>query len=130
MEEGKLHSHLLVRRSLRNRICGQIVLIDPLQRYIGKMIFLGFLEIFELASDLQCIRYALKKIMGLFGNFSQHRGGTPPGGLLNSQNFCKLTKCFFACQISFISGGKTEFWEFWGGGHLFPKVNVTKMAKF
>ena len=36
-----------------------------------------------------------KKITGLFGNFSQHGGG----GLLNSQNFCKLTKCFFVCQI-------------------------------
>ena len=36
-----------------------------------------------------------KKITGLFGNFS-HIGG---GGLPNSQNFCKLTKYFFVCQI-------------------------------
>ena len=41
-------------------------------------------------------RYALKKkITGLFGNFS-HIG---EGGLPNSQNFCKLTKYFFVCQI-------------------------------
>ena len=36
-----------------------------------------------------------KKITGLFGNFS-HIGGE---GLPNSQNFCKLTKYFFVCQI-------------------------------
>ena len=35
-----------------------------------------------------------KKNTGFFGNFSQ-RGG---GGLLNSQNFCKLTKVFLVCQ--------------------------------
>ena len=41
-------------------------------------------------------RYAPeKKITGLFGNFS-HIGGE---GLPNSQNFCKLTKYFFVCQI-------------------------------
>ena len=36
-----------------------------------------------------------KKITGLFGNFS-HIGGE---GLPNSQNFFKLTKYFFVCQI-------------------------------
>ena len=36
-----------------------------------------------------------KKITGLFGNFSQQGWG----GLPNSQNFCKLTKYFFVCQI-------------------------------
>ena len=35
-----------------------------------------------------------KKITGLFGNFSHIGGGLP-----NSQNFCKLTKYFFVCQI-------------------------------
>ena len=42
------------------------------------------------------IRDALKKklrdYLGIFPNI----GGV---GLLNSQNFCKLTKCFFVCQI-------------------------------
>ncbi len=32
----------------------------------------------------------------LFGNFSQNGGG---GGHPNSQNFCKITKSFLACQI-------------------------------
>ena len=66
-----------------------------------------------------------KKITGLFGNFS-HKG---EGGLPNSQNFCKLTKCFFACQISLISGGKTEFWEFLGGGSPIPKSKCNKNGK-
>ena len=30
-----------------------------------------------------------------FGNFSQNGGGGHP----NSQNFCKITKSFLACQI-------------------------------
>ena len=33
------------------------------------------------------VREALKKITGLFGNFSPHGGG----GLPNSQNFCYFT---------------------------------------
>ena len=44
---------------------------------------------------LHLLRNALKKIgdyLGIFPNFFW-------GGLPNSQNFCKLTKCFFACQI-------------------------------
>ena len=36
-----------------------------------------------------------KENTGLLGDFSQHGGR----GLPNSQNFCKLTKYFFACQI-------------------------------
>ena len=47
---------------------------------------------------------------------------------------CKLTKWFFVCQISFISGGNSEFRELGKcvcvGGVTIPKVNATKMAKF
>ena len=44
------------------------------------------------------IRYALeKKLRDYLGIF--HIKGGKGGGLPNSQNFCKLTKCFFACQI-------------------------------
>ena len=53
-----------------------------------------------------------KKITGLFGNFSQHRGG---GGLLNSQNFCKFTKSFLVCQ------NHSEVLKHvlqWGGGDI------------
>ena len=62
-----------------------------------------------------------KKITGLFGNFS-HRGGE---GLPNSQNFCKLTKCFFACQIHsevlkhVLQRGGGDIWSI-----LSPKVHL------
>ena len=41
------------------------------------------------------LRYALKKNYGIIWEFFPYRGG----GLPNSQNFCKLTKYFFVCQI-------------------------------
>ena len=67
-----------------------------------------------------------KKNYGIIWEFFPYRGGE---GLPNSQNFCKLTKCFFACQISLISGGKTEFWEFLGGGSPIPKSKCNKNGK-
>ena len=102
------------------------------------------------------LRYALKKNYGIIWEFFPYRGE----GLPNSQNFCKLTKYFFVCQIhsevlkhvlqrgggdiwsilspkvhliSFISGKKNGvlgIWEVGEGGPLFPKVNVKIMAKF
>ena len=39
-------------------------------------------------------RYAVRKNYVIIWEFFPNRGG----GLLNSQNFCKLTKCFL-CQI-------------------------------
>ena len=66
------------------------------------------------------------KTTGPPGN-SSHTGG----GGLNSQNLCKLTKCFFACQFLFFvhfGGRKRELiWEVWGG-HLFSN-DATEMAK-
>ena len=51
---------------------------------------------FENFKNGKIPRYALKKdiqdYLGIFHNM----GGR---GLTNSQNFCKLTKYFFACQI-------------------------------
>ena len=78
-----------------------------------------------MSSSKDLLRYALrKKLRYYLGIFPIGGGGLP-----NSQNFCKLTKCFFACQISFISGGKTEFWEFLGGGSPIPKSKCNKNGK-
>ena len=64
-----------------------------------------------------------KKITGLFGNFS-HIGGR---GLPNSQNFSKLTKYFFVCQIHsevlkhVLQRGGSDIWSIFS-----PKVHLIR----
>ena len=101
----------------------------------------------------ECLRWWMsdkvrsqKKMTVLFGNFSQMADPPPFWEPLIQKkilsfilhfspfnlNFCKLTKCFFACQISFISGGKNGvlgIWEVCGGGSPIPKSKCNKNGK-
>ena len=63
--------------------------LPPASCNTGQLALLG-----ENPATAICFRDATQKKYGIFWEFSQ-RGG---GGLLKSQNFCKLTKLFLVCQ--------------------------------
>ena len=62
----------------------------------SRLQYIGALSRPHSNKGIKMCKGGTQKNTGLFGNFPNMGGGR---GLPNSQNFCKLTKYFFVCQI-------------------------------